>query len=93
MAFPGMIQPVKGFKSIAVNRNVNVFVFLKNDRFIMKMTIKNRKRNDRFKNNSFLKMVVFKTIVSLTIVNDDPSITMANDDHSLTIVNEERKPT
>ena len=45
----------------------------------MKTMTKNRKRKGRS-----LKMVVFKTIVSLTIVNDD---------HSLTIVKEERKPT
>ena len=72
-------------------RDVNVFIFLKNDRFVMKTTTKNRKRNDRFLKRSlfqkvrFKKMVVFiKIIVSLTIDNDDPS---------LMIVNEKRKPT
>ena len=64
----------------------------------MKTTTKNRKRNDRF-----LKMIVFKTIVlkndrffklvvSLTIVNDGPSLTIVYDDPLLTIVNKERKP-
>jgi len=33
-------------------------------------------------------MVVFKTIVSLTIVNDDPSLTIVNDNPLLTIVND-----
>ena len=31
-----------------VSRDVNVFIFQKNDRFVMKTTTKNRKRNDRF---------------------------------------------
>ena len=63
-------------------RDVNVFIFLKNDRFVMQTTTKNRKRNDRFLKRSlfqkvrFKKMVVFiKIIVSLTIDNDDPSLT------------------
>ena len=30
------------------SRDVNVFIFQKNDRFVMKTTTKNRKRNDRF---------------------------------------------
>ena len=64
---------------------------MKNDRFVMQTTTKNRKRNDRFLKRSlfqkvrFKRMVVFiKIIVSLTIDNDDPS---------LMIVNEEKKPT
>jgi len=66
---------------IVIGRDVNVFIFQKNDRFGLKTTTKNRKRNDRFLKVRFLKMVVFKTIVlikivvSLTIVNDDPSLT------------------
>jgi len=53
-------------------RDVNVVIFQKNYRFVMKTTTKNRKQNDRF-----LKMVVFKTlvfikfVVSLTIVNEE----------------------
>ena len=61
------IDPSKGFEI----RDVNVFIFLKNDRFIMKTMTKNRKRNDHFFKVSFLKIVV-----SLTIVNGDPSITI-----------------
>ena len=38
------IDPSKGFEI----RDVNVFIFLKNDRFIMKTMTKNRKRNDHF---------------------------------------------
>ena len=30
------------------DKDVNVFIFLKNDRFVMTSTTKNRKRNDRF---------------------------------------------
>ena len=57
-------------------RDVNVFIFLKNDRFVMKTTTNNRKRNYRFFKVRFLKMVVFiKLVISLTIVNDDPSLT------------------
>ena len=40
-------------------RVVNVFIFLKNDRFVMKTTTKIEKRNDRFKNDRFLKKFVF----------------------------------
>jgi len=45
-------------------RDVNVFIFQKNDRFVKKKTTKNRKRNDLFQKRSFflvrfLKMVVF----------------------------------
>ena len=29
-------------------RDANVLIFLKNDRFVMKTTTKNQKRNDRF---------------------------------------------
>ena len=36
------------------NRDVNVFIFQKNDRFVMKTTTKNRKRNDRFLKRLFL---------------------------------------
>ena len=71
-----MIQLFK----ILTFRDVNVFIFSKNDRVVMKTTTKNRKRNDRFLKVRFLKMVVFKTIVLIKIVV------------SLTIVNEERKP-
>ena len=43
-----------------------------------------------FLKSSFFKMVVFiKLVVSLTIVNDDPSLTIVNDDPSLTIINDE----
>ena len=45
------IDPSKGFEI----RDVNVFIFLKNDRFIMKTTTKNRKRND-----CFSKKLLFK---------------------------------
>jgi len=64
---------VKGMHMISVFlaiRDVNVVIFQKNYRFVMKTTTKNRKQNNRF-----LKMVVFKTlvfikfVVSLTIVN------------------------
>ena len=33
---------------IPICRDVNVFIFQKNDRFVMKTTTKIRKRNDRF---------------------------------------------
>ena len=33
---------------LVVLRDVNVFIFQKNDRFVMKTTTKNLKRNDRF---------------------------------------------
>ena len=53
-----------------------------------------------FKNGRFFKSSLFKNglffiklVVSLTIVNDDPSLTIVNDNPSLTIVNEENKPT
>ena len=55
-------------------RDVIVFIFQKNDRFGMKTTTKNRKRNDRYLKRSFFlkvrffKMVVFKTIVFKTLV-------------------------
>ena len=40
----------------------------------------------------FSKTIDFKKlVVSLTIVNDDPSLTIVNDDPSLTIINEERR--
>ena len=76
-------------------RDVNVFIFQKNDRFVMKTTTKNRKRNERFfkkfvflkwwfLKRSFFKTFVFqndrfsivfiKFVVSLTIVNDEPSL-------------------
>ena len=39
-------------------------------------------------------MIVFiKFVVSLIVVNDDPSLTIINDNPLLTIVNEERKRT
>ena len=38
-----------------LHRDVNVFIFLKNERFVMKTTF--------FQKVRFLKMVVFKTIV------------------------------
>ena len=41
-----------------------------------------------FSKSSFFKMVVFKTIASLKIVNDYPSLTIVNDYPSLTIVND-----
>ena len=66
-----------------------VFIFL-NDRFVMKTTTKNEKRNDRFQKQSFSKTTVFKKlVVSLTIVNDKPSLTIVNDDPSFTIVNKD----
>ena len=34
--------------SVPANRVVNVFIFFKNDRFVMKTTTKIEKRNDRF---------------------------------------------
>ena len=41
---------------------------------------------------SFSKTTVFKKLlVSLTIINDEPSLKIVNDDPSLTIVNEERR--
>ena len=46
-----MIQLFK----ILTLRDVNVFIFLKNDRVVMKKTTKNRKRNDRFVKGSFFK--------------------------------------
>ena len=47
-----------------------------------------------FQKVRFLKLVVFiQIVVSLTLVNDDPSLTIVKDDKSLTIVNEEKKPT
>ena len=64
---------------LVVLRDVNVFIFQKNGRFVMKTTTKNRKQNDRFKNDSF-----FKFVVSLTIVNDDPLLTIVNDGPLLT---------
>ena len=36
------------FIIMPAGRDVNVFIFQKNDRFVMKTTTKNRKRNDRF---------------------------------------------
>ena len=85
---------VHRLKITYTDRDVNVFIFQKNDRFVMKTTTKNRKRNDRFSKRSFSKTIVFiKFVVSLTIVNYEPSLTIVNDDPSLTIVNEERKPT
>ena len=39
-----MIQTVH----VTADRDVNVFIFLKNDRIVMKTTMKNRKRNDNF---------------------------------------------
>ena len=41
-------------------RDVNVFIFQKNDRFVMKTTTKNRKRTDRFQKRSFFKKFVSK---------------------------------
>ena len=35
-------------KLLPAGLDVNVFILLKNDRFVMKTTTKNRKRNDRF---------------------------------------------
>ena len=70
-----------------VSRDVNVFILQKNDRFVMKTTTKNRKRNNRFKNDRFLKkvrfskMVVFKTIVFIKYVI---SLTMTLRQRSLT---------
>ena len=79
--------------------------FLKKVRFFKTLAFK----NDRFSKRSLLKTIVYiKFVVSLTIVNDEPSLmivtdepslTIVNDDPSLTttpflkIVNEERKPT
>ena len=64
----------------------------------MKTTTKKRKtkrsffNGNRFKKRSFSKTTVFKKlVVSLTIVNDNPSLTIVNDDPSLRIVNEERR--
>ena len=34
--------------STLVTRDVNVFIFSENERFVMKATTKKRKRNDRF---------------------------------------------
>ena len=48
----------------------------------MKTTTKNRRRNDRF-----FKLVFKMVVVSLTIVNDDPTLTIGNDDSSLRTVN------
>ena len=36
------------------SRDVNGFIFLKNDRFVKITTMKNRKLNDRFEKRSFL---------------------------------------
>ena len=73
---------VHRLKITYTDRDVNVFIFQKNDRFVIITTTKNQKRNDRFffKKFVFLKMVVLKTIVLLTIVNDDPSLTIVNVD-------------
>ena len=35
-------------------RNINVFIFYKNDRFVKKATMKNRKQNDRFSKKFFI---------------------------------------
>ena len=82
------------FKVVATD--VNVFIFQKNNRFVMKTTTKNRKQNDRFFKQfvflkwSFLKRSIFiKFVVSLMIVNDDPSLTIFNNEPSLEIVNNE----
>ena len=64
-----------------VSRDVNVFILQKNDRFVMKTTTKSRKRNNRFKNDRFLKKVRFsKMVVFKTIVNDGPMLTIINED-------------
>ena len=40
---------IKRFKKErTVSRDVNIFIFFKNDRFVMKTTTKNRIRSDRF---------------------------------------------
>ena len=63
-------------------RDVNVFIFiLKNDRFVMKTTTKERKRND-----CFSKQSLTRTLCS--IVNDAPLLTIINDDPALTFVND-----
>ena len=46
------LQVKQGITIVSVdciaNRDVNVFIFQKDDRFVMKTTTKKRKRNDRF---------------------------------------------
>ena len=51
------------------------------------MATKKRKTKRSLKKTVVLK----KLVVSLTIVNDNPSLTIVNDDPLLTIVNEERR--
>jgi len=79
-------------------RDVNVFIFWKT---IVSLWKRRRKienetivfKNDRvfqssfFKNDRFKTIVLIKFVVSLTIVNDDPTLTIVNDEPSLTIVN------
>ena len=63
----------KYFPSFVWVRDVNVFIFQKNYRSLWK-------RRRKIEN---------QTIVSLTIVNDDPSLTIVNDESPLTIVNDD----
>ena len=65
-------QPHGYKKNFSRFTDVNVLIFLKNDRFVMKTMTKNWKQNDRF-----FKAIDFKKIVvSLTIVNNDSSYKM-----------------
>ena len=73
-----------------------VFIFFKNDRFVMKRRRKTKNETIVFKNDRFLMkncfkktIVLKKLVVSLTIVNDKPSLTIFNDDPTLTIVNDD----
>ena len=71
-------------------RDVNVFIFFKNDRVVMKTMTKNGSliKTIAYKDDRFFKMVVFITIffknlvVSLTIVNDDPPLRIVNDENT-----------
>ena len=77
-------------KLLPAGWDVYVFILLKNDRFVKKTTTKIEKRSffSSFLKWSFLKRSFFiKFVVSLTIVNDDPSLTIVSGDPSLTIVN------
>ena len=51
-------------------RDVNVFIFQKNDRFVMKTTTKIRKRNDRFLKSQFLKRSFFSENETIVFENE-----------------------
>ena len=62
-----------------VQRDMDRFHFLKNDRYVMKTTTK--KQNTK---RSFSKTTVFlKFVVSLTIVNETPSLTTVDEERRI----------